>query len=169
MTTVKRKIAVSFQPDFIWFMSRHQVLPPARSLRGAQSPWGRALSPGMSLYTQAFADYLWCLLESFWLNKMSLSAGGAFPKQYIKLAVISRSFYCLPRAILAQDSLAWRAPRMHSHHPCAPATHFLQGPTSSGAESHAPGDGCFVSSAPYSLSFPVISVGAPDGQKKQSL
>lgn len=67
---------------------------------------GRALSPGISLYTQAFADYLWCLLDSFWLNKKSLSAGGAFPKQYIKLAAISRSYYCLPRTTLAQDCLA---------------------------------------------------------------
>lgn len=82
------------------------------------------------------------------MNKMSLSAGGAFPKQYIKLAAISRSYSCLPRATLAQDSLGWRAPRTDSYHPCAAAPHFLQRSTSSGAESDAPGDGCFVSSAP---------------------
>lgn len=115
------------------------MLCSARSLGRALSPWGRALSPGISLYTQAFADYLWYLLESFWLNKMSLSAGEEvpFPNNISNL----QQFPDLIIACLEPlwHRIAW--PGEHSHHPCAPAPHFLQGSTGSGAESNVPGDG----------------------------
>lgn len=51
MTTIEKKIAVSFSTDFVWCKSRRRVLPPAGSLLPRAELCHRA-----SLYTQPFAD-----------------------------------------------------------------------------------------------------------------